>query len=111
MGTISSLNTTPSGPSRFSNTLYCAIDTSKVTGEIKVQLTAGRIRAMEGEVRKEEDHDNWRCRAVTVDPKNPKRVRIACRDEAEHQPVKQTAELHRAFASCGMNSIRSRSTL
>jgi hypothetical protein len=39
-----------------------------------------------------DDHANWRCRAVTVDSKNTNRVRIACRDEAEHQLVKRIAE-------------------
>jgi hypothetical protein len=39
----------------------------------------------ESEVRAEQGQSNWRCRAVTKDPKNPSRIRIACRDEAEHQ--------------------------
>jgi hypothetical protein len=39
-----------------------------------------------------ENQEHWRCRAVTVDPKNTNRIRIACRDEAEHQLVKKVAE-------------------
>jgi hypothetical protein len=39
-----------------------------------------------------EGHMHWRCRAVTVDPKNTNRIRIACRDEDEHQMVKKVAE-------------------
>ncbi|KAJ5737265.1 uncharacterized protein N7483_002390 [Penicillium malachiteum] len=37
-------------------------------------------------------HTLWRCRAVTVSPRNNNRIRIACRDEAEHQLVKKVAE-------------------
>lgn len=35
---------------------------------------------------------NWQCRAVTVDPRNTNRIRIVCRDKAEHQLVKKIAE-------------------
>ncbi|GCB24364.1 hypothetical protein AAWM_07249 [Aspergillus awamori] len=38
------------------------------------------------------NHMNWRYRAVTVDSKNMDRIRIARRDEAEHQLVKKVAE-------------------
>ncbi|CZT52860.1 uncharacterized protein RSE6_14254 [Rhynchosporium secalis] len=41
---------------------------------------------------KEHDITAWRCRAVTLDPKNPYRVRIACRDETEHKAVKRVVE-------------------
>jgi hypothetical protein len=34
---------------------------------------------------------HWRCRAVTVSPRDTNRIRIACRDEAEHQLVKKVA--------------------
>ncbi|KAI3014154.1 transcriptional regulator family: Zinc finger, CCHC-type [Aspergillus niger] len=55
--------------------------------------SAGPIRtAVEAEIRTMENYTNWRCRAVTVDPKNTSRIRIACRDEAEHQLVKKVAE-------------------
>jgi hypothetical protein len=39
-----------------------------------------------------EGHMHWRCRAVTVHSRNTNRIRIACRDEAEHRLVKQVAE-------------------
>ncbi|OJZ80142.1 hypothetical protein ASPFODRAFT_464650 [Aspergillus luchuensis CBS 106.47] len=38
------------------------------------------------------NHMNWRCRVVTVDPKNTNRIRIACRDVFEYQLVKKVAE-------------------
>ncbi|OQD73994.1 hypothetical protein PENANT_c192G11599, partial [Penicillium antarcticum] len=54
---------------------------------------AGSIRAtIEKEIRTMDDHTHWRCRAVTVSPRDPNRIRIACRDEAEHQLVKEVAE-------------------
>ncbi|KAJ9479901.1 hypothetical protein VN97_g13161 [Penicillium thymicola] len=55
--------------------------------------SAGSIRAtIEKEIRTMDDHTHWRCRAVTVSPRDPNRIRIACRDEAEHQLVKKVAE-------------------
>jgi hypothetical protein len=57
------------------------------------RMLAGLVKtAVEKEIRTMENHMNWRCRAVTVDPKNPNRIRIACRDEAEHQLDKKAAE-------------------
>jgi hypothetical protein len=57
------------------------------------RMSAGSIRtAVETEIRTMENHMHWRCRAVTVDPKNTNRIRIACRDETEHQLVKEVAE-------------------
>lgn len=35
---------------------------------------------------------DWRCRAVTVGPKNTSRIRIACRDEDEHRLVRKVVE-------------------
>ncbi|PQE19020.1 reverse transcriptase protein [Rutstroemia sp. NJR-2017a BVV2] len=88
--TLSSFNTTPS---TFTNTLYCTIDTSRVEAEVSDKASAGAIRTMvEKSMRNEQDNATWRCRAVTIDPKNPHRVRIACRDEAEHKTVKQAVE-------------------
>lgn len=56
-------------------------------------MSAGPIReAVETEIRMMEGYMHWRCCAVTVDPKNTNRIRIACRDEAEHQLVKEVAE-------------------
>ncbi|KAJ5085332.1 hypothetical protein N7532_010103 [Penicillium argentinense] len=88
--TLSTSNTTPT---TFTDTLYCTIDTSKMAETENERKSAGPIRAaVETEIRTMEDHMRWRCRAVTVDPKNTNRIRIACRDEAEHQLVKKVAE-------------------
>jgi hypothetical protein len=88
--TLTSFNTTPSN---FTDTLYCTIDTSRVVNDEGNGMSAGTIRAtVEREIRAKEDHANWRCRAVTVDPKNTNRIRIACRNETEHQLVKSIAE-------------------
>ncbi|EED12667.1 hypothetical protein TSTA_006840 [Talaromyces stipitatus ATCC 10500] len=77
----------------ITDTLYCTIDTSKMADDESNRMSAGSIRtAVEKEIRNMENHMNWRCRAVTVDPKNTNRIRIACRDEAEHQLVKKVAE-------------------
>jgi hypothetical protein len=57
------------------------------------RMSAGPIRAtVEAEIRTMEGHMHWRCRAVTVDPRNTNRIRIACRDEDQHQLVKKVAE-------------------
>ncbi|KAK6810408.1 hypothetical protein RU639_013833, partial [Aspergillus parasiticus] len=88
--TLSSFNTTPT---TLTDTLYCTIDTSKMADNENDRASAGPVRAaVENEIRAMENHTNWRCRAVTVDPKNTNRIRIACRDEAEHQLVKKAAE-------------------
>ncbi|KAI3293676.1 hypothetical protein DTO002I6_4622 [Penicillium roqueforti] len=88
--TLSTLNTTPN---TFTETLYCTIDTSKMTESENERKSAGSIRAtIEKEVRTMDDHTHWRYRAVTVSPRDPNRIRIACRDEAEYQLVKKVAE-------------------
>lgn len=88
--TLSSSNTTPTN---LTDTLYCTIDTSKMADNGNEKMSAGPIRAaVETEIRTMDNHMHWRCRAVTVDPKNTNRIRIACRDEAEHQMVKKVAE-------------------
>jgi hypothetical protein len=80
-------------PTTFIDTLYCTIDTSKKIDNGNDNMSAGSIRAaVEKEIRAMDNHAHWRCRAVTVDPKNTNRIRIACRDEAEHQLVKKAAE-------------------
>ncbi|KAJ6114152.1 hypothetical protein N7512_007597 [Penicillium capsulatum] len=90
---IRSLSTSNTTPTTFTDTLYCTIDTSKMVENENERMSAGSIRAaVETEIRTTEDHVHWRCRAVTVDPKNTNRIRIACRDEAEHQLVKKVAE-------------------
>ncbi|KAB5513465.1 hypothetical protein GE09DRAFT_1231814 [Coniochaeta sp. 2T2.1] len=88
--TLSSNYTTPS---TLTNTLYCTIDTSRMGNETNDRTSAGAIRTMiESGVRAEQEDPSWRCRAVTKDPKNPHRIRIACRGEAEHKMIKRVAE-------------------
>ena len=88
--TLSSSNTTPT---TFTDTLYCTIDTSRMVNSENKKMFAGLIRAaVETEIRTMKNHLHWRCRAVTVDPKNTNRIRIACRDEAEHKLVKRVTE-------------------
>ncbi|KAK1690415.1 hypothetical protein BDP55DRAFT_756068 [Colletotrichum godetiae] len=78
-------------PSR-SDPLFCTIDTSRVE-EGSDKPNAGRIRAaVEKEMRAMDGQGNWRCRAITVDPRNADRIRIVCRDDAEHKLVKQIVE-------------------
>lgn len=88
----------------YSDILFCTIDTSRVERSDGENMSAGSIRkALEKEIRSMKDHEDWRCRAVTVDPRNSERIKIACRDEAEHQMVKRTAE---AIATRGARVLR-----
>jgi hypothetical protein len=88
--TLSSSNTTPT---TFTDTLFCTIDTSNKIDNGNDRMSAGPIRAaVEKEIRKMENHANWRYRAVMVDPKNTNQIRIACQNEAEHHLVKKVAE-------------------
>jgi len=81
------------GPLTTTDALYCVVDTSRVAGEETDKTSPGAIRAaVEKEMRATNGQDNWRCRAVTRDARNPSRVRISCRDEDEQQMVKQIAE-------------------
>jgi hypothetical protein len=87
--TISLPNTTPA---TFTDTLHCTVDISRAGSEGD-RVSAGTIRAeVEKEIRVMDVYANWRCRAVTVDQKNTNRIKIACRNEAEHQLVKRVAE-------------------
>ncbi|KDN71873.1 hypothetical protein CSUB01_09606 [Colletotrichum sublineola] len=93
----SNIRTLTSGgttPSNFTDTLYCTIDTSKVENEDPTQTSVGAIRAMvENQIRASEgEATSWRCRAVTKDPRNPHRIRIACRTDDEHAMVKRVVE-------------------
>ncbi|KAF6782739.1 hypothetical protein CMUS01_16704 [Colletotrichum musicola] len=75
-----------------SDPLFCTIDTSRVEGGSD-KPNAGRIRAaVEKEMRAMDGQGSWRCRAITVDPRNADRIRIICRDDAEHKLIKQIAE-------------------
>jgi predicted nuclease of restriction endonuclease-like (RecB) superfamily len=72
--------------------LYCTVDVSRARDEGEGP-TAGTIRAaIEKDVRTNEKRENWRCRAVTVDQRNQDRIKIACRNEDEHEMVKKAAE-------------------
>ncbi|KAJ5464916.1 uncharacterized protein N7458_000602 [Penicillium daleae] len=85
-----SSNTTPT---TLTDTLYCTIDTSKMVDNGNERMSAGSIRAaVETEIRTIENYIYWRYRAVTVDPKNTNRIRIACRDKAEYRLLKEVAE-------------------
>jgi hypothetical protein len=87
---ISSIGT---APSTMTDTLYCTIDISRVADEGVDKTSVGAIRTtVEKEIRAAKSEANWRCRAVTRDVKNASRIKIACRDEAEQQLVKQVAE-------------------
>ena len=88
--TISSRN---SSPSAIAETLYCTIDSSRVQEEEKSRVQAGNVRkAVEGKMRTWKEDSSWRCKAVTVDAKYEGRVKIVCRDEAEHNMVKKAVE-------------------
>ena len=89
--TLSWSNTTPT---TFADLLYCTIDTPKMVNNENGKMSAGPIRAaVETEIRTMEEHTHWRCRTVTVDPRNTHLIRIACCDEAEHQLVKKVTEV------------------
>ena len=80
-------------PSSMTDTLYCTIDTSRMTEEDKSKAQPGTIRhAIEKEMRTQAERNNWRCTAVTRDPRNTARIRVTCRDEAELQLVKEATQ-------------------
>ncbi|KAH7394638.1 hypothetical protein BKA66DRAFT_598616 [Pyrenochaeta sp. MPI-SDFR-AT-0127] len=90
---VRSLLSNGTTPSTMTNTLYCTIDVSRVASEDTDKVSAGAIRTtVEKEIRDTNEQTNWRCQAVTMDPRNPHRVRIACRDEDEHKAVKRVVE-------------------
>jgi hypothetical protein len=75
------------------DTLYCTVDTSRIPAENKSKAQPGTIReGIEKEMRTTEGRANWRCAAVIRDARNTDRIRIACRDEAELQQVKEAVE-------------------
>ena len=79
--------------SAISEALYCTIDTSKAVENGQETVQVGPIRAaIEKEVQVMKGQGNWRCAAVTRDPRNTTRIRITCRDEEELQSVKKAAE-------------------
>ncbi|TIC97717.1 hypothetical protein CH35J_006558 [Colletotrichum higginsianum] len=79
-------------PPNATDTLYCTIDTSRVEAEDGNKPNVGTIRAAVEKEMRADGHAGWRCQAITVNPRNGNLVRIVCRDDAEHQMVKQIAE-------------------
>ncbi|KDN69578.1 hypothetical protein CSUB01_12592, partial [Colletotrichum sublineola] len=80
-------------PANTTDTLYCTIDTSRAEVEEEGNRpNAGTIRAAVERGMRADGHAGWRCQAVTVNPRNENLIRIVCRDDAEHQKVKQIAE-------------------
>ncbi|RXG41459.1 hypothetical protein VDGE_20380 [Verticillium dahliae] len=72
--TVTSMNTTPS---TFTDRLFCTIDASRVEETDKNKVNAGTVRtAVEKEIRTKKGDCSWKCKAVTVDPKNVSRVKI-----------------------------------
>ncbi|KAF5253335.1 hypothetical protein FANTH_1769 [Fusarium anthophilum] len=89
--TLSSMRTTPSS---FTDTLFCTIDTSRVSEEGRGKAHVGEARqAIEEKVRaRVVGQPNWRCAAVVKDVRNEDRIKVVCRDEAELQLVREAAE-------------------
>jgi hypothetical protein len=59
----------------------------------KNKANPGTIRrAIETEVQNTEGQEGWRCVVVTKDLKNPERIRVACRNEAELIRVKEAVK-------------------
>jgi hypothetical protein len=84
---------TASLASNMTSTLYCTIDVSGVGEEERSKAQPGVVRkAIEEEIRTVDGHANWRCAAVIRDVRNMERIKIACRDEAELQRVKEAAQ-------------------
>jgi hypothetical protein len=84
-------------PSTMTDTLYCTIDTSRMNEEDKSKAQPGVIReGIEKEMRRQTERNNWRCTAVTRDPRNTARIRVTCRDEAELQLVKEATQKNAA---------------
>ncbi|EAQ84331.1 predicted protein [Chaetomium globosum CBS 148.51] len=88
--TLSSSNTTPSS---FTDTMFCAIDTSRAEENEKNKVQVADVRkAIEAEVRTLENMGDWRCAAVVKEARNPDRVKVVCRDENETRIVKDAAQ-------------------
>ncbi|GKU14980.1 unnamed protein product, partial [Fusarium langsethiae] len=91
-------------PSVYIDTLFCMIDISRVSKEEAEKITAGTVRSVvEREMRASSDA-SWRCLAVTLKAKNPSRIMVAYRDEAEHQRIKQAVE--KAKLAAGVRVLR-----
>jgi hypothetical protein len=77
--------------------------TSRVEEGDKNKAHPDAIRkAIEEEIRAVEGQDKWRCAAVNRDARDTERIRIACRDKAELQRVKEAA-MKTSTVSCGLS--------
>ncbi|GIZ43086.1 hypothetical protein CKM354_000632700 [Cercospora kikuchii] len=93
-------------PSAFTNSLYCTIDISRADEAEKAKTHPGVVReCVEREMRGIEGQERWRCVAVTKDPRNADRIRVACRNEGELTRVKE-AMLKTAAATPGSRVLR-----
>jgi hypothetical protein len=97
-GSSATFGTPPSQP-HANGTNLASSDVPNVTVDISRAdsehggMSAGTVRAaVEKEMRTMEAHKSWRCRAVTADHATQSRIRIACRDEDEHELIKRAAE-------------------
>lgn len=80
-------------PSKYTDTPYCTIDTSRVDVEQKAKTNPAAVReAIEKEVRNQQGKEHWRCIAVTRDVRNHDRIRITGRDAQEIKIIKEAAE-------------------
>lgn len=88
----------------MTDTLYCTIDTSGAGELDRDRIHPRAIRkAIEDAMRTIEGQDKWRCAAVIGSARNTERIRIACRNEAELQRVKEAA---RKTAAEGVRVLR-----
>jgi hypothetical protein len=79
-------------PSSMVYKIYCTIDVSRVQEEEKEKInTAGVKRRIENKIRESENRKEWKCVAVSRDPRNDNRIRIICRNEEELDEVKRAA--------------------
>lgn len=104
---VRTLSSTSRTPSTFTDTLFCTIDASRVEGAEKSNVTAGTVRsAVEKEMRVRKGDGSWRCKAVTIDARHTSRVKIFCRNEEEHNMVKQAAEVATLAMARGVRILR-----
>ncbi len=83
----------PTTPSTMTDTLYCTIDTSRVSKEDRSKAQPGSIRqAIEEEMRTTDGTVKWRCAVIIRDARNVDRIKIAYRDKTELQWVKDAAQ-------------------
>ena len=97
-GSSATFGTPPSQP-HANRTNLASSDVPNVTVDISRAdsehggMSASTVRAaVEKEMRTMEAHKSWRCRAVTADHATQSRIRIACRDEDEHELIRRAAE-------------------